>query len=429
MFATKLLLTCSSSSSSIIRKQIKPVATRLYASKIAKQPIKNDCIVSVVGAQSSGKTTLTEAMKKTSAERLNLPFEESIKSGSSDAVYNRFYSGDTRIVQIDVDSIPPKNLMNSAYAADVGLVVVDLANGLTNQTKEHIIILAFHGIKDFIVYLNKTDLNDDDEMRELMIDELKNYFQQRGLHLSDDSIVVGSALNVLKSPSIESADEKSTNKDQQSIVDVLNQIELKTKHLPRDEQLKKPALFSVKRSHLKQNKGVEVTGYMRQGVLKKGDIVNIYGYDRTFKTKIQEIESFKEQLDSVQPGVSAALLLKSVKKSDIQRGMAIVHSDNSELAITDHFKANLYLFKNDEIMNPFSELMDDATLQLFARTFDVKTIIKVENERRCLLPGETAPVLFKVCFSVGFWRAHSSLFNLKFFKFRSFLRQCHWKRT
>lgn len=378
--------------SSLLRNQIRfDCSYRLYCKKIEKK-VKNHCIVSTVGAQSSGKSTLTECLRKVSSEDFHFKLDPIINSGTNNAVYSRYLVDDTQIVHIDVDSTPPKNLMTSNYATDIGIVVVDSSKGLTNETKEHIIFLEFHGIKQYIVYLNKSDLNEDEELRELITDEIKSFFKQRNLTLEDDSIVYGSALNVLK----QSDGKSEENKDRDSIQRVLNLIEMKSKKLPREEQLKKPALFSIKRSHTKLNKGTEVTGYMRQGQLKKGDIVNVCGYDRMFKTKIQEIESFNEPLDSVEPGVSAALQLKSIKREDIQRGMVVIHPDNKTIEITDHFKASLYLFKKEELSNSFKNLTDDLTFQIFARTFDVRTIVKLDGDQKQVVPGEKGLATFKV---------------------------------
>ena len=358
------------------------LCNRLYANNQIK--FNRYCIISTAGSQCSGKTTLTEALRQVNAEQLNLNLPSAINSGAQNSVFYSYYVDDTRITHIDTDSIPPKNLLTSSFGTDIGLIVIDASKGLDYQTKEHILLFECHNVNDFIVFLNKTDLNEDDQLKELMIDEIKCFFKQRNLNLTDDSIICGSALNA-----------SNNQAAKQSIIDVLKLIEMKSKQIKRDEQLKEPALFSIKRSHSKLNKGTEVTGFMRQGLIKKGDIVNICGFDRLFKTRIQEIESFKEQLDHVQPGISAALLLKSIKREDINRGMLIMHPGNNNIHITDHFKAKFNFFSKDEQKNDYN-LKDDTTLQIFARTFDLRTIIKIENDEKELKPGESGTVTFKV---------------------------------
>lgn len=366
-----------------VTSQLK-LGSRLYASQ-AKYT--HNCIVSTVGSQSSGKTTLTDALRTISAEQQNSSPEPVINSGTGNSVFSRYQTDSTRIVHIDADAMPPKNLLTGSFGTDIGLLVVDASKGLDDQAKEHIVVLAYQGIRDFIVYLNKSDLNDDAQLRGLMIDEIKEFFAKFDLNLSDDSIVHGSALNA-----VESGDSQA---DRQSVINVLKLIETKCKSISREEQMKGPALFSIKRSHSKANKGVEVTGFMNRGVLRKGDTVNICGYDRLFKTKVLEIESFKEQLDCVHPGLSTALLLKSIKREDVYRGMAIYHPDNNNIQISDHFRAKIHYLPH--VQKGASILVDDMTLQLFARTFDIRTIIKVENEQKTLSPGETGTVKFKVC--------------------------------
>lgn len=361
------------------------LCNRLYSRKAAK--FAHNCIVSTAGSRGSGKTTLTTALRTLSAEQLNLPPAQVINSGTGNSVFSRYQTNDTRIVHIDADSVPPKNLLTGSFGTDIGLLVIDGSKGLDAQTKDHITVLACQGIQEFIVYLNKSDLSDDEQLRELMIDEIKEFFRSQNLNLTDDSFVHGSALNAIGEAS----------NDRQSVIDVLQLIDAKCKNIPRDEQMKGPALFSIKRSHSKANRGTEVTGFMRQGVLRKGDIVQICGYDRLFKTKILEIESFGEQLDCVHPGLSAALLLQSIKRDDIERGMAIYHPDHNQIEITDHFRAELRC--TPEVGKNLPALIDDLTLQMFARTFDVRTIIKVENEEKKLLPGQTGTVNFKVCLS------------------------------
>lgn len=365
------------------------LCNRLHSTKALK--FAHNCIVSTVGSQSSGKTTLTTALRTVSAERLNSTPDPIINSGTGNSVFSRYQADDTRVVHIDADSVPSKNLFTGSFGTDIGLLVVDASKGLDAQAKEHIAVLAYQGIEHFIVYLNKSDLNNDEQLRELMVDEIRDFFGKLELNLQNDSIVHGSALNAIESG--------QASQDKQSVIDVLKLIGTKCKNISRDEQMQGPALFSIKRSHSKANKGTEVTGFMRRGVLKKGDTVNICGYDRLFKTKILEIESFKEQLDCIHPGLSAALLLKSIKREDVCRGMAIYHPDNNNVEITDHFRAQMHYLPQ---VTGSPNLVDDLTLQMFARTFDVRTIIKVENERKELSPGESGIVKFKVWFSQTF---------------------------
>lgn len=295
MITTKLL---NSNSLFVFRSQIK-LCNRLYSIKNLKTKLDHhhNCIVSTFGSKDSGKTTLTEALKRTSSQEFKFQLSKDIDSGAGNAVFSRYYVDDTKVVHVDVDSTPFKNLLTSSYGADIGLVVVDVSKGLDNQAKEQIIFLRLHGIEHFIVYLNKSDLTTDNDLKELVTDEIKSFFKKFKLNLDDESIVNGSALNVLNQ-----TNSSQIESDRQSIINVLKLIETKTKSINRDEQISKPALFAIKRSHTKVNKGTEVTGSIRQGMIKKGEIINICGHDRLFKTKVQEIESFGEQLDCVQPG-------------------------------------------------------------------------------------------------------------------------------
>ena len=271
-----------------------------------------------------------------------------------------------------------KNMVTGAAQMDGAILVVAATDGPMPQTREHILLGRQVGVPKIVVFMNKVDLVDDEELLELVeleIRELLSFYDYDG---DNTPIIAGSALGALE------GDEKASEKVLELMKAVDEYIELP----PRD--IEKPFLMPVEDVFSITGRGTVATGRIETGVINTGDEVDILGMgDEKLKSTITGVEMFRKILDRGEAGDNVGLLLRGIDKKDIRRGMVICKPGST----TPHakFKAEIYVLKKEEggRHTPFH---NKYRPQFYFRTTDVTGEIFLEEGREMVMPGDNVSI-------------------------------------
>lgn len=270
-----------------------------------------------------------------------------------------------------------KNMICGASTLDGAVLVVAATDGTMPQTREHLQLVKAVGVKDLIVFVNKADTVDD-EMIELVEMEMREVLTEFGFNGDEATIIPGSALMALedKSPEIGS---QAVNQ----LIDAIdNEISLPERNLDA------PFFMGLDRGYQIPGKGCVVVGNVERGKCKKGDKVDLIGYDRYFEQQqVSGMETFLKTMENVEAGDQVGLLIKGVKKEDIKRGMAAIKPGS--VKPTQLIKAQIYMLTKEEGGNG-KPLTETARPQMYCNTFNV--ITRCSLGQQIIMPGDTATI-------------------------------------
>lgn len=353
---------------------------------------KDHCNIGTIGHVDHGKTTLTAAITKILAEKKfakvktyeeidNAPEEKKrgITINSAHVEYqteNRHY-GHTDCPG-HADYI--KNMITGACQMDGAILVVAATDGPMPQTREHLTLAKQIGIESIVVYLNKADAADA-EMCELAELELRELMTSVGYKGDEVQIVTGSALCALE--------DKFPEIGRDSVVKLMDVVDKYIPTPPRNFDL--PFFIPVEHIYSISGRGTVATGRVERGSFKKGAEAEIVGYNKYYKTVIQDIEMFKKSLDEAQPGDSLGVLLRNIKRDDIRRGMAIVKPGS--LVPTDHVQAQVYLLDGQE-GGRNKAIITESLGTVYCNTFDCLARFEFDG-KEILMPGEDCKMTLK----------------------------------
>jgi elongation factor Tu len=277
-----------------------------------------------------------------------------------------------------------KNMITGAAQMDGAILVVSATDGPMPQTAEHILLARQVGVPEIIVFLNKVDKVDDAELVDLVEEEVRELLKKYEFDGDNATIIRGSALKALENPK----DAEATK----PIVDLLNALDEKIPQPERD--VEKPLLLPIEDVFSIEGRGTVVTGRIERGKVKLNDEVEIVGLrDEAMKTVVTGIEMFNKQLDEGLAGDNAGILIRGVKKEDVQRGMVLAKPGS----ITPHteFEAEVYALKKDEggRHKPFFK---GYKPQFYIRTTDVTGEVTLKEGTEMVMPGDTANVMVKL---------------------------------
>ncbi|ODV94779.1 hypothetical protein PACTADRAFT_34533 [Pachysolen tannophilus NRRL Y-2460] len=349
--------------------------------------------IGTIGHVDHGKTTLTAAITKVLATEGGANFldynaidkapEERARGITISTAHVEYETAKRHYSHVDcpghADYI--KNMITGAAQMDGAIIVVAASDGQMPQTREHLLLARQVGVQHLVVFVNKVDTIDDPEMLELVEMEMRELLTSYGFDGDNTPVIMGSALCALegKRPEI--------GKD--AIMKLLDAVD---EHIPTPERdLEKPFLMPVEDIFSISGRGTVVTGRVERGNLKKGEEVEIVGYnDVPIKTIVTGIEMFKKELDQAMAGDNAGILLRGIKRDDIKRGMVLCKPGT----VKPHkkFLASLYILTKEEggRHSPFSE---NYRPQMFIRTADVTVILtfpegeNVDHSQQ-ILPGD-----------------------------------------
>ena len=268
-----------------------------------------------------------------------------------------------------------KNMITGAAQMDGGILVVNAADGPMPQTREHILLARQVGVPALVVYLNKVDQVDDQELLELVEVEIRELLSKYDFPGDDIPIVKGSAL-----AAVEDRDE---NIGKNSIIELMSKID---EYIPAPtRELDKPFLMPVEDVFSISGRGTVVTGRVEQGVIKPGEEIEIIGLKDTTKTVCTGVEMFRKLLDSGEAGDNIGALLRGTKKEEVERGQVLAAPGS----IKPHkkFKAEIYALSKEE-GGRHTPFFANYRPQFYFRTTDVTGSIKLPEGTEMVMPGD-----------------------------------------
>jgi elongation factor Tu len=356
---------------------------------VAKEKFERDkphCNVGTIGHIDHGKTTLTAAITnvlaeaqggeaKSFAEIDNAPEEKErgITIATSHVEYqteNRHYAH----VDCPGHADYVKNMITGAAQMDGAILVVSAADGPMPQTREHILLARQVGVPYIVVFLNKVDMVDDDELIELVEVEVRDLLSEYDFPGDDVPIIQGSALKALEG-------------DDEYKAKILELAAALDSYIPQPERpLDKPFLMPVEDVFSITGRGTVATGRIEQGIVKTGDEVEIVGIkEQVDTTIITGVEMFRKILDEGQAGDNVGCLLRGTKREEIERGQVLCKPGS----ITPHtkFKAEVYCLKKEE-GGRHTPFFNGYRPQFYFRTTDVTGVANLPEGVEMVMPGD-----------------------------------------
>ena len=343
--------------------------------------------VGTIGHVDHGKTTLTAALTKICADRYggsvkafdeidNAPEERErgITIATSHVEYdspNRHYAH----VDCPGHADYVKNMITGAAQMDGAILVVSAADGPMPQTREHILLARQVGVPYIVVYMNKSDMVDDEELLELVEMEVRELLDTFEFPGDDTPIIIGSALKALEGDDSE-----------QGIGSVEKLVEALDSYIPVPErEIDKPYLMPIEDVFSISGRGTVVTGRIERGVVKVGEEVEIVGIKETEKTTCTGVEMFRKLLDEGRAGENVGVLLRGTKREEVERGQVLAQPGS----ITPHtrFEAEVYILTKEE-GGRHTPFFKGYRPQFYFRTTDVTGNVELPGDVEMVMPGD-----------------------------------------
>ena len=348
---------------------------------------KPHCNIGTIGHVDHGKTTLTAAITKVLAESGGANFtaydqidkapEEKARGITINTAHVEYETGNRHYAHVDCPGHADyvKNMITGAAQMDGAILVVSAADGPMPQTREHILLARQVGVPAIVVYLNKVDMVDDEELLELVELEVRELLSKYGFPGDDIPIVKGSALAAL-----EGRDEAVGR------AQILNLMAAVDSYIPQPERaVDLPFLMPIEDVFSISGRGTVVTGRVERGVVKVGEEVEIVGIKATVKTTCTGVEMFRKLLDQGQAGDNVGVLLRGTKRDDVERGQVLCKPGS----ITPHtkFKGEVYILTKEE-GGRHTPFFSNYRPQFYFRTTDVTGSIKLPEGTEMVMPGD-----------------------------------------
>jgi elongation factor Tu len=359
---------------------------------MAKEQFKRDkphVNIGTIGHVDHGKTTLTAAITsvlaktgKAQAQKyadIDAAPEEKERGITINTAHVEYETDNRHYAHVDCPGHADyvKNMITGAAQMDGAILVVSSADGPMPQTREHILLARQVGVPAMVVFMNKVDMVDDKDLLELVEMEVRELLSKYEFPGDDIPIIKGSALKALDGD----AEYEKAIDDLMAAVD---------EYIPQPERPKdQPFLMPVEDVFNIEGRGTVATGRVERGVLKKMEEVEIVGIRDTKKTTVTDIEMFRKLLDSAEAGDNVGVLLRGIKKDDIERGQVIAKPGT----ITPHrkFNAEVYVLSKDE-GGRHTPFFSNYRPQFYFRTTDVTGSIKLPDGVEMVMPGDNVSI-------------------------------------
>ena len=345
--------------------------------------------IGTIGHIDHGKTTLTAAITKVLAEngtgseftdfdKIDKAPEERERGITINSSHVEYETANRHYAHVDCPGHADyvKNMITGAAQMDGAILVVSAADGPMPQTREHIVLARQVGVPYIVVFLNKADTVDDEELLDLVELEVRELLSKYDFPGDDLPVVRGSALKALE------GDAEWTPK----ILELMAAVDEYVPEPPRD--IDKPFLMPVEDVFTITGRGTVATGRVEQGQIKTGEEVEIVGiHKETGKTVVTGVEMFRKLLDSGQAGDNIGALLRGVKREEIERGQVLAKPGS--ITPHTHFKAEVYVLSKDEggRHKPFFK---GYRPQFYFRTTDVTGVVELQQDVEMVMPGDNA---------------------------------------
>jgi elongation factor Tu len=351
--------------------------------------------VGTIGHVDHGKTTLTAAITSVQAKKFggearaydqidNAP-EERERGITIATAHVEYESNKRHYAHVDCPGHADyvKNMITGAAQMDGAILVVSAADGPMPQTREHILLARQVGVPFMVVYMNKADMVDDPELRELVELEVRELLSSYQFPGDDIPIIVGSALKALEGdtseigiPSIE------------KLMDALDS------YIPEPERaIDGPFLMPIEDVFSISGRGTVVTGRVERGVVKVGDEVSIVGIKDTVKTICTGVEMFRKLLDQGQAGDNIGALLRGTKREDVERGQVLAKPNT--ITPHTHFECEVYVLSKEE-GGRHTPFFNNYRPQFYFRTTDVTGAVTLPEGVEMVMPGDNVNMTVKL---------------------------------
>ena len=344
--------------------------------------------IGTIGHVDHGKTTLTAAITTVLANRgyaeafnyadIDKAPEEKERGITINTSHVEYETENRHYAHVDCPGHADyvKNMITGAAQMDGAILVCSAADGPMPQTREHILLASRVGVDYIVVFLNKADMVDDEELLELVEMEVRELLSEYNFPGDDIPVIKGSALVALENPT-----------DEKAIAPILELMEAVDSYIPTPERATdKPFLMPVEDVFTITGRGTVATGRVERGVLHVGDEVEIVGLqEESRKVVVTGIEMFRKLLDEAQAGDNVGVLLRGVQRTDIERGQVL--SKVGSVKPHHKFVGQVYVLKKEE-GGRHTPFFDGYRPQFYFRTTDVTGSIKLPEGMEMVMPGD-----------------------------------------
>ena len=341
--------------------------------------------IGTIGHVDHGKTTLTAAITKRQAEKFGGEFvdyanidkapEERQRGITINTAHVEYQTANRHYAHVDCPGHADyvKNMITGAAQMDGAILVIAATDGPMAQTREHILLSRQVGVPKMVVFMNKCDMVDDEELLDLVEMEIRELLTEYGFDGDNTPVIRGSALKALEGDAkyVEAIDKLMDAVDEWIPTPV------------RDTD--KPFLMSIEDVFTITGRGTVVTGRVERGQLKLNDEVEIVGLKDTKKTVVTGIEMFRKQLDYAEAGDNAGVLLRGIAREEVERGQVLAKPGS----VTPHknFKAEVYVLSKEE-GGRHTPFFSNYRPQFYFRTTDVTGVVKLPEGVEMVMPGD-----------------------------------------
>jgi len=343
--------------------------------------------VGTIGHVDHGKTTLTAALTVVTAKAFggevkafdqidNAP-EEKARGITIATSHVEYDSANRHYAHVDCPGHADyvKNMITGAAQMDGAILVVSAADGPMPQTREHILLARQVGVPYVVVFMNKCDMVDDDELLELVEMEIRELLSEYDFPGDDTPVIMGSALKALEGDEGELGEQA-----------VLKLVDALDTYIPQPERdIEKPFLLPIEDVFSISGRGTVVTGRVECGIVKVGEEVEIVGIKDTETTTVTGVEMFRKLLDEGRAGDNVGVLLRGTKREDVERGQVLAHKGS--IHPHTHFEAEVYILSKDE-GGRHTPFFKGYRPQFYFRTTDVTGNVELPEGVEMVMPGD-----------------------------------------
>ena len=354
--------------------------------------------IGTIGHVDHGKTTLTAAITKCLAGKngnqavdfanIDKAPEERERGITINTAHVEYSTDKRHYAHVDCPGHADyvKNMITGAAQMDGAILVIAATDGPMAQTREHILLARQVGVPKMVVFMNKCDMVDDEELLDLVEMEIRDLLNEYGYEGDDTPIIRGSALKALE------GDPKWTAK----IDELMDAVDTWIPTPERDND--KPFLMSIEDVFTITGRGTVVTGRVERGTLKLNDEVEIVGIKETKKTVVTGIEMFRKQLDYAEAGDNAGVLLRGIAREEVERGQVLAKPGT----VTPHhkFKAAVYVLSKEE-GGRHTPFFNNYRPQFYFRTTDVTGVITLPEGTEMVMPGDNVDMEVELIHSIA----------------------------
>jgi len=356
---------------------------------------KPHCNIGTIGHVDHGKTTLTAAItsvlsqlgggEKVDYDQIDKAPEEKARGITIATTHVEYETANRHYAHVDCPGHADyvKNMITGAAQMDGGILVVSAADGPMPQTREHILLARQVGVPYLVVFMNKVDMVDDEELLELVEMEIRELLTSYGFPGDDIPVIKGSALAALEG-----------NKDEIGKDKIMELMAAVDSYIPQpDRPVDRPFLLPIEDVFSISGRGTVVTGRIETGIVKVGEEIEIVGLRDTQKTICTGVEMFRKLLDEGRAGDNVGVLLRGTKREDVERGQVMAKPGS----MTPHteFESEAYILNKEE-GGRHTPFFANYRPQFYFRTTDVTGTIELPEGKEMVMPGDNVNLKVKL---------------------------------